>query len=73
MMIPQGPIHITPGGDVQPHLTVQDVNGQMWHVPYQGQTTLDMFTRPNFDPRPQWNNIAQNNLGILRADLAKPG
>ena len=47
---PHGPIHVTPGGDMRPHLTGSDASGQMWHIPYQGQTTLDMFVRPNFHP-----------------------
>jgi len=69
-MIPRGPIHSTPGGDVRPHLTVQDCSGQTWHVPYQGQTTLDMYRKPDFNPLPQWQNVASHNLGTLRADQA---
>lgn len=61
---PMGPIHATPGGD-GPHLTVRDGVGQKWHVPYRGQTTLDMFRRPDFDPRPQFQNIRDNSLGTL--------
>jgi len=71
-MTPKGPIHVTPGGDMRPHLTVKDSGGTTWHVPYQGQTTLDMFTQPNYDPRPQFDRIASNNLGVLRSDLATP-
>lgn len=36
-----------------------DCDNKPWHVPYSGQTTLDMFTKPNFDPRPQWNIILE--------------
>ena len=72
-MTPMGPIHVTPGGDMRPHLTVRDFGGQTWHVPYYGQTTLDMFRLPNFDPRPQFNNIARHNLGYLYEPGATPG
>lgn len=64
---PSGPIHITPGGDTRPHLSGHDCNGGAWHVPYVGQTTLDMYTRPTFDPRPQFENIINNGLGYLDA------
>ena len=70
---PHGPIHATPGGDMRPHLTGSDAAGQMWHVPYHGQTTLDMYDRPNFDPRPQWGNIVDNQLGSLYGPGATPG
>lgn len=72
-MIPQGPIHQTPGSNMGPHLTAQSVDGTMWHVPYYGQTTLDMYQPPTFDPRPQWNNIAQNNMGYLYDPGSTPG
>ena len=65
MFTPRGPIHLTPGGDTRPHLTMTDSTGRTCHVPYIGQTTLDMFQKPNFDPRPQFENIARNNLGTL--------
>lgn len=72
-MTPNGPIHSTPGDPMGPHLSCRDCYGQPWHVPYYGQTTLDMFQPPNFDPRPQWDNIARNNLGYLYEPGAKPG
>ena len=68
---PSGPIHAF--GNDGPHLSGHDCNGGAWHIPYVGQTTLDMFERPCFDPRPQFNNIANNNLGYLDATKATKG
>lgn len=70
---PNGPIHITPGGDTRPHLAGRDADGRTWHIPYHGQTTLDMFERPTFDPRPQFDNIRDNNLGYLYGPGARRG
>lgn len=67
---PMGPIHSTPGGD-GPHLTIRNGEGRTFHVPYVGQTTLDMFQKPTFDPRPQFKNIAERDLGHLDATRAK--
>ena len=67
---PKGPIHSTPGGD-GPHLTGKDQAGHTWHIPYRGQTTLDMFRKPDFDPRPQFQNIRDHNLGTLYYPGAK--
>lgn len=70
---PHGSIHVTPGGDMRPHLTACVAPSQVGHVPYHGQTTVDMFGRPDFDPRPQWENIVANELGTLYELGATPG
>jgi hypothetical protein len=66
---PKGPIHSTPGGQ-GPHLTIRDSEGKTFHVPYVGQTTLDMFQKPDFDPRPQFRNIVEHDLGYLDSTRA---
>jgi hypothetical protein len=58
------PIHNSANGV---HADFNTFDGQKYHVPYQGQTTLDMFSKPSYDT---YNTISQNGLGTLRHDKA---
>jgi len=56
------PIHAN--GNTAPHITIRDFNaplgGGSYHVPYQGQTTLNMWMNGE-----SFGHVSQNNLGSL--------
>lgn len=62
----QGPVH---GYGKSPlHIDVYQ-GGTKYHVPYEGQTTLDMFTKSSTLAN-QMERISNYGLGTFRADKA---
>jgi hypothetical protein len=60
----QGPVHGYPRSPL--HIDVYQ-SGTKYHVPYEGQTTLDMFTKSS-NLTDQLRRISDYNLGTFRAD-----
>lgn len=59
------PLHAGPV-DPRPHVTFQDYGQQCtWHVPYAGQTTLNMWNRGE-----TFDHINRHGLGTLNHDEA---
>ena len=62
----EGPVHGYPRSPL--HIDVRK-DGHKYHVPYEGQTTLDMFTKSS-TLHDQLRRINDYNLGTFRADKA---
>jgi len=56
------PVHRSNANGV--HADYYGVNGSKEHIPFVGQTTLDVFTRPSYE-----NDVVLKNMGgVLKGD-----
>lgn len=64
------PIHTSSGNGL--HIDYNPYEGGKLHIPYEGQTTLDMFSKPSYENTlSALNSVSTYGLGTFRADKAK--